>query len=178
MNAPVATGNRTLSLVEVPPRQAPSGGFASGLLDLYGEAMDKALGVERTSISAMAELNSCAVDTCERLTGDFMETIGGWFAACMQAQLNWFNLVSEGSKALMAVAVPVGVLAYAGNGSAQASAGVLDHGGMDIVLGEDSGARLAGMARGIVEDAGPGGQAEPADSPERGMDVVIGETAA
>ncbi len=176
MNATMATGNRTLSLVEVTPRQAPSGGFASDLLDLYGEAMDKALGVERTSISAMVELNSCAVDTCERLASDYVETIRGWFAACMQAQLNWFNLVSEGSKALMAVAVPVGVLAYAGNGSAQASAGVLDHGSMDIVLGEDSGVPLAGTARSI--DAGSGGQAEPADSPERSMDVVIGETAA
>lgn len=180
MNATMAAGNRTLSLVEVSPRQAPSGGFASDLLGLYGDAMDKALGIEKTSVSAMVELNSCAVDTCERLGGDFVETVCGWFASCMQAQLSWFNLVSEGSRILMTVAVPVGVLAYAEDASAPASAGDLDHGSIDIVLGEESRDPLPGKEMSIVEAAGPGGQPQTAETeaPERGMDVVIGGTAA
>ena len=65
----MAADRCTLSLVN--QHHTSGGGFASGLLELYGEAMDQALGIEKSSLTAMAELNSCAADTCERLAGDF-----------------------------------------------------------------------------------------------------------
>jgi hypothetical protein len=155
-----------------------NGGFASDWLDLYGEAMDQALGIEKTSLAAMAELNSCAVDTCEHLAGDLFETVCSVFASCVQAQLSWFSLLTDGSKALVAVAVPVGVLAAAGESSAQASAGLLHPNSMDVAMGEGSGDPLPGTVPSIAEAGAPGGQAQPAETPESGMDVVIGETAA
>lgn len=178
MSTTMAAGNRTLSLVEVPQHPTMGGGFASNWIDLYGEAMDEALGVEKTSLSAMVEFNSHAVDTCERLAGDFAGTVCDALAACMKAQLSWFNLMSEASKALMAVAVPMGAFGFAKD--APASAGVLDHGSMDLVLGEECGSPLPGTEVSLVEAGGSGGpvQAGVAETPERGMDLVIGGTAA
>lgn len=178
MNPIMAADRCTLSLVEVNQRHTFSGGFASGLLELYGEAMDQALGIEKSSLTAMAELNSCAADTCERLTGDLFETVYGVFASCMQAQLSWLTLMSEGTTALWAVAVPVGVLAAARESSAQASAGLLDHNSMDVAMGEGSGNPKRAKARKNVKTGGTGGHAQPAEMPERRMDVAIGETAA
>lgn len=178
MNPIMAADSPTLSLVEVHQRHTSGGGFASDLLELYGEAMDRALGIEKSSLTAMAELNSCAADTCERLTGNLFETVCGVFASCMQAQLSWLTLMSEGTAVLLAVAVPVGVFAAAGESSVQAWAGLLDHNSMDVAMGESSGAPVPAMALSLVETGGAGGHAQSAETPERGMDVVIGETAA
>jgi hypothetical protein len=174
----MAADNLILSPVEVNRRQTTNGGFASDLLDLYGEAMDQALGIEKTSLAAMVELNSCALDTCEHLAGDLFETVYSVFASCVQAQLSWLSFLTDGSKALVAVAVPVGMFAAAGEGSAQASAGLLDHTSMDVAMGEGSGDPLPGTVPSIAEAGAPGGQAQPAETPERGMAVAIGETAA
>lgn len=180
MSTTMATGNRTLSLVEVPQHPTMGGGFASSWIDLYGEAMDEALGVEKTSLSAMVEFNAHAVDACELLAGDFAGTVCNALATCMKAQLSWFNLMSEASRVLMAVAVPVGAFAFAKDGSTPASAEVLDHGSMDLVLGEECGSPLPDTEVSLVEAGGSGGpvQADVAETPQQGMDLVIGGTAA
>lgn len=177
MNPIMAADSCTLSLVN--QRHTSSGGFASDLLELYGEAMDQALGIEKSSLTAIAEINSCAADTCERLTGDLFETVCGVFASCMQAQLSWLTLMSEGTTALWAVAVPVGVLAAARESSVQASSvGLLDHNSVDVAMGEGRRNPKRAKALKIVEAGGTGGHAQPAEMPERHMDVAIGETAA
>jgi hypothetical protein len=178
VNTTMAAGERTLSLVEVPQHPTPSGGFAAEWIDLYGDAMDQALGIEKTSFSALAELNSCAVDACDRLAGDFAETVCNVLAVCLKAQLSWFNRMSEAGMVLMAIPVPAGVLAFVKDASTRVSAGGLDHGSMDLVLGEESGCASPGTGLSRAAAGGSGGPASPAETPERGMDMVIGETAA
>jgi len=180
VNITMTAGHRTLSLVEAPQHPATSGGFASDWIDLYGDAMDDALGIEKTSLCAMAELNSCAVDACERLAGDFTETVCSVLAACMNAQLTWFNLMSAASKALMSVPLPVAVFALASGASTPASAGALEHDSMDLALGDENASPLPGMERSLALPGGSGGpvQANVAEAPELRMDAVIGGTAA
>jgi len=162
----MAAGNRTLSLVEVNEDQTRCAGFPSDLLNLYGEAMDRALGIERASLSAMVEMNACARDTCERLAGGLLDAVVGAISSCLQAQLSWFTLlaprVDAGSKAQMSAAAPAGA----------------DH-SMDVVLGEGGGGLWSGVAESIADAGGPV-LARPAEeeAPERGMDLAIGETAA
>jgi hypothetical protein len=177
VNQPMAAGTRALSLMETNAIQTPNAGFPSDLLDLYGEAMDRALGVEKVSLSAIVEMNSCALDTCERLTGDFVGMVAGAFATCMQVQLAWFTLMVprlyEG-KTSLAVAAPAGSVAAGGEARTQWSAGSLDD-HMDVAIGAGSGDLLPGMALNIGR---PGGRARTAEPLESGMDLAIGETAA
>jgi hypothetical protein len=153
-------GNRALSLVEVNPSPTPNAGFPSDLLDLYGEAMDQALGIEKASLSAMVEMNSCALDTCERLAGDLFGVMAGVFASCVQAQLSWLMLLVP--RVYESTASP----------TVAAPAGALDH-SMDIVIGAGSGDSLPRTALSMAEGGSFAGQA-----PERSMDLAIGDVAA
>jgi hypothetical protein len=161
MNTTMASGDFALSLVEVNPNKTSNGGFPSGLLDFCSEAMDQALGIEKASLSAMAEINSCALDSCEHLAGDLLGAAVRVFASCVQAQLSWFTLmlpyVCEENKALPCVA-------------AAAGAPSIDQ-GMDVVIGAGGGDSWADVALRIA----PAGRAE---APELCMDLVIGEAAA
>jgi hypothetical protein len=166
VNRTMAAGDCALSLVEVNPNRTPNAGFPSDLLDLCSEAMDQALGIEKASLSAMVEINSCALDTCEHLAGDLFGAAVRVFASCVHAQLSWLTLMlpygCAESKVLLNVAAPAGVPS-------------IDQ-GMDVVIGAGGGDSWADMA---LSSAGrTAGQAQPAEALELCMDLVIGETAA
>ena len=168
MNTTMAAGDCALSLVEVNPKETSNAGFPSDFLDLCSEAMDQALGIEKASLSAMVEINSCALDTCEHLAGDLWGAAVRVFASCVQAQLSWLTLmlpsVCEESKALRNVAAAAGMPS-------------IDQ-GMDVVIGAGSGDSWADMTLSISPAGRTAGQARPVEAPELCMDLEIGETAA
>ncbi len=79
--------------------QTSHAGFPSSFQDLCSRAMDRALGVEEVSLSAVVGLNSCLLDIYKNsfslmpAFSDLLDTTAKNFSFYMDLQMSWLGLI-------------------------------------------------------------------------------------
>jgi hypothetical protein len=147
--------------------QTPNTGFPGDFQDLFSFGLDQAIEIQKTSLSTVVCLNSCAIDIYKNTfwfvpsLGGLFETAAQSFASCMELQLNWLTMPLAASHS---VATP------------SSSAEELAH-CMDIVIGERVAAANSTVESGSENTVagGSGTQVKPkAEVSETDMDIAIG----
>jgi hypothetical protein len=148
----------SLPLAAAKKGQTQNAGFPGDFQDLFSFGMDRAIEIQKASLSTVVCLNSCAIDIYKNAfwfmpsLGGLFETAAQSFASCMDLQLNWLTMPITASRN---AAIP--------SPSAEELANC-----MDIAIGER-----------VTAASSCGTQDQPkAEALETDMDVAIGERAA
>jgi hypothetical protein len=148
-------------------------------LDFYGVAMDRALGIETASLSAIVQLNASALNIYSQFAPavcDLVGTAASAFAVCMESQLSWLTLMLprpyQGSEDALPAIAPSSAVAGRSSGQARTTEEIersIDVVLGDVVLGARTAAPLAQAAA-----CGMGAMALPGEALAHSMDVVLG----
>lgn len=183
MTRSAATEDSALFLVATKPAQTQDSELSPDLLNLYGDAMDRALGIEKASLSAIVQLNSCALDLYGHLVDDLIGMAVNACAFYAEAQMSWLTLMMpamyKSSAASLPVAASAGRTASGGDDHTHPLKGEELERSVDVAIGARSEVARSEVLPAAAPPSGrvaseASGQVRPGEAVERGMDVVIG----
>jgi hypothetical protein len=171
-----------LSLVPKKEGQTVNVGFPDDFQDLCSRAMDRAIGIEKASLTTDVGLNSSVIDIYKNafwfapVFCELLDTATKSFAFCTELQMSWLTLMmphaSGASEALLPVAAPSSTVASSSESQAQPTAEVLES-SMDIAIGE----RDTTQDNKVMSNSGS--QTQPtAEVPDRSMGIAMRARAA
>jgi hypothetical protein len=178
MNAGTQTARGApLSFAAAEEGKTQNAGFPVDFQDLCSRAMNRALGIEKASLSTVVSLNSSVLDIYETslwfapVFSNLLDLVSQAVACSMELQMNWLTLLAP--YALSHVATPDSRVASTSGCQAQPAADELAH-SMDIAIGERF------TVPGSTVTSRSGGRAQPptADALAYSMDTAIGARAA
>ena len=139
MNAGTKTARSApLSFAAADEGQTQNAGFPVDFQDLCSRAMDRALGIEKASLSTVVSLNSSVLDIYETslwftpVFSNLLDMVSQAVACSMKLQMNWLTLLAP--YALSHGAARESTLATNSGRQAEPTADVLER-SMDIAIG-------------------------------------------
>ena len=89
-------------------RRNPYTGYNAGIQDLFSQAMDRALGVQKTSLAAVVKMQSDVIEMQrhafegEPVLGEVLETASEAaaqaYSSCLEIQLSWLDMMATFAK--------------------------------------------------------------------------------
>lgn len=173
-----AEGNSSPILETAKPELTPCAGIPTDFPDLYVSAMDRALGIEKASLSAIVGLHSSALDMYQDVLSFAPAVYDVWgaamnaFAFFVESQFTWMSLMLPyvGGETLLAAAAPNPRLALHSQARIPEA---LAH-SMDIAIGTGSEDSVAAAVSTSEMAAVPERQDRPAEALENSMDAALG----
>jgi hypothetical protein len=84
--------------------QNPYTDYNAGIQDMFGQAMDQALGVQKASLNAVVKMQNDVIEMQkhafehEPAIGNIFEAASQAYATCLNIQLSWLNMMVSWAK--------------------------------------------------------------------------------